>query len=58
MNGQENRTCRVVAFVSIDRNAFVIRWEAPSRSLVFAASTNGERGAKGGEGVDGEEDRR
>lgn len=58
MNGQENRTCRVVAFVSIDRNVFVIRRETSSRSLVFAASTNGERRTKGGEGVDGEEDRR
>lgn len=52
MNGQENRTCRVVAFVSIDRNAFVIRWEASSRSPVFAVRvqmTKEER--RGGERV-------
>lgn len=40
MNGQENRTCRVVAFVSIDRNVFVIRRETSRRRGV--SSSRGE----------------
>lgn len=36
MNGQESRTCRVAAFVSIDWNAFVIRREASSRGPTAA----------------------
>lgn len=38
MNGQESRTCQVAAFVSIDRNAFVIR-----RSSSSPTAHRGER---------------
>lgn len=48
MNGQEKRTCRVVAFVSIDRSAFVYSMgSVVEESRLRGASTNGERGAKG-----------
>lgn len=49
MNGQESRTCQVAAFVSIDRNAFVIRRKRRRRvPRRIAASASGERRVKWG----------
>lgn len=43
MNGQESHTCRVAAFVSIDRNAFIIRRGSVVKESHGASPCRGER---------------